>query len=102
MALLSHEKSVPTFSRWWEHGYVGTDYFYPHLALFLGACYPYGMTVSESNRKRWRKVPKNKRSKLLARAASFRWLDKTPEERRAHAMLMVRARNKNESDTVLK
>ncbi len=49
------------------------------------------MTV-EGNKKRWAKVSPEERSARMQDMAFFKWFMKTPEERKEHAMKMVKAK----------
>lgn len=44
---------------------------------------------SESNKRRWEKIPKEQRSEIMRDRALFRWFKATPEQRTKQARVMV-------------
>lgn len=47
---------------------------------------------SRASKARWDSIPAEERSRLMSPKAVKRWADKTPRQRRLHALKMVRAR----------
>lgn len=47
---------------------------------------------SEALKKRWSKIPKAKRTKMMSERASLKWSKMTQEERSKHALMMVTQR----------
>lgn len=67
---------------------------YPHLTA-SEVCYGRAMSEKNSlaNKKRWAKVPKTLRSKKMREIVLIKHKKSTPEEKRAHALKMVKARD---------
>jgi len=51
-----------------------------------------GKIQSATNKKRWSKVAKKKRSQLMSDMAKFRWFMMSKEDKQKHAMKMVKAK----------